>query len=259
MHDRQTNEMTATPRIDPSHAAHDAAVVAAFADRDAADALSPSELAVATRLVADCEACAALHADLLVLAAGLRTSGTPRRTRDFRLTPADAARLQPGGWRRFLATIGSARDSVTRPLALGLTTLGLIGVLVGTVPGALPLMGAAGGATAAEDQKSTDIPAVAPGAQGPAAAPGASPEVGTMTAGPDTAGTEGEGNAYTDGGAAAPSAGTDPLDQNRALSPEELSLRDDATGMSVLIVVGGTLLILGIGLFALRWTARRLS
>ncbi|MFP5344010.1 MAG: hypothetical protein ACLGIJ_13990 [Candidatus Limnocylindria bacterium] len=250
--------MTATPRIDPSHAAHDAALVAAFADRDAAEALSPSELVVATRLVADCEACAALHADLLILAAGLRTAATPRRTRDFRLTPADAARLQPGGWRRILATIGSARDGVTRPLAVGLTTLGLIGVLVGTVPGALPFGGAAGAAVA-EDQTSSAVPALVPSAQGPAAAPGASPDVGTMTAGPDTAGTEGEGDASTDGAPAASSGATDPTDRIRAQSSEELSSQDETTGMSVPVVVGGTLLILGLGLFALRWTARRRS
>jgi hypothetical protein len=37
------------------------------------------------------------------------------------------------------------------------------------------------------------------------------------------------------------------------------ALRDDASGFSVLLVVGGALLIAGLGLFALRWSARRLS
>ena len=35
------------------------------------------------------------------------------------------------------------------------------------------------------------------------------------------------------------------------------SLSEDSTGVSVLIVISGTLLIIGLGLFALRWTSRR--
>jgi hypothetical protein len=37
------------------------------------------------------------------------------------------------------------------------------------------------------------------------------------------------------------------------------SLRADATDLSTLLVVGGVLLIAGLGLFALRWSGRRLS
>jgi hypothetical protein len=37
------------------------------------------------------------------------------------------------------------------------------------------------------------------------------------------------------------------------------SLRDDATDLSTLLIVGGVLLIAGLGLFALRWSGRRLS
>ena len=38
----------------------------------------------------------------------------------------------------------------------------------------------------------------------------------------------------------------------------DLAIRDDATGLSVLFVLGGVLLIAGLGLFGLRWSARRL-
>ncbi|HSL77917.1 MAG TPA: hypothetical protein VK867_13305, partial [Candidatus Limnocylindrales bacterium] len=38
----------------------------------------------------------------------------------------------------------------------------------------------------------------------------------------------------------------------------DLAIRDDATGLSVLFVLGGILLIAGVGLFGLRWSARRL-
>ena len=34
-------------------------------------------------------------------------------------------------------------------------------------------------------------------------------------------------------------------------------LSEDSTGVSQLIVISGTLLIVGLGLFALRWTSRR--
>src|SRR3989337_3058595 len=50
----------------------------------------------------------------------------------------------PRGVHRLLKAIGSARDGVTFPLALGLTTMGIAGLLVATVP-ALQL--GAGGAT----------------------------------------------------------------------------------------------------------------
>jgi len=35
------------------------------------------------------------------------------------------------------------------------------------------------------------------------------------------------------------------------------ALSDDSSGASQLIVISGTLLIIGLGLFALRWTSRR--
>ena len=59
------------------------------------------------------------------------------RTRDFRISAADAARLRPRGWRALVDALGGARASFSRPLATGLTTLGIVGLLVSTVPGAL--------------------------------------------------------------------------------------------------------------------------
>jgi hypothetical protein len=68
----------------------------------------------------------------------------PARTRDFTLTTSDAARLRGSRWRRLIAAIGSSRDVFSRPLAIGLTTLGVAGLLVASVP--MPF--GAGGATA---------------------------------------------------------------------------------------------------------------
>ena len=43
-----------------------------------------------------------------------------------------------GGWRRFVAAFGSPRDVFSRPLAVGLTTLGLAGLLLASAPSILP-------------------------------------------------------------------------------------------------------------------------
>ena len=100
---------------------------------------------LARALLATCLECARLYADLLALAVAFPSSSTPARRRDFTLTVADAERLRPRGLRRWLGQIGTSRDTITRPLAIGFTTLGLAGLLVVTVPGALP---GSGGATA---------------------------------------------------------------------------------------------------------------
>ncbi len=129
------------------HARHDLHLVAAFA----ADDLAPVVRTEAERLVESCRDCAELFADLRIIAAATAALPDIPRTRDFRLTAADAARLQPRGWRGLLDAIGGARASFSRPLAAGLTTLGLVGLLVTTIPGALSgiSLGSAGAAPAA--------------------------------------------------------------------------------------------------------------
>jgi hypothetical protein len=39
---------------------------------------------------------------------------------------------------------------------------------------------------------------------------------------------------------------------------QEAAIRDDRTGLSALVVLAATLLVMGLGLFMLRWSARRL-
>lgn len=240
--DRQTRDMTASPAPDTaSHAQHDPALLAALIDRDAAEALAPVELAAAREQVDRCVPCATIHRDLLDLTAGLVAATTLTRPRDFRLTAADATRLRPRGWRRFLSTVGSARDGLSRPLAIGLTTLGLVGVLVGSVPGGLPFGGAS--ASGGTDQQAREAASAAP-APASNAAPAAAP-------GTDDGGTfQGAGEAF------GPTAAPDVSEKDQALV-DELSLRDDPSGVSALVVIAGTMLILGLGLFALRWSSRR--
>ena len=114
--------------VDPApadHAAHDAVLVAAYA---AGDAEGPG-LEAATALVAGCADCAALHRDLRAIAAALPELPAPARTRDFRLTPGQAASLRPSGWRRLLAPFAGPRFAFAAPLGSGLAALGIVGIL----------------------------------------------------------------------------------------------------------------------------------
>jgi hypothetical protein len=128
----------ATPATQATHAAHDAYLVAAYAAGDATGA----ELEAATALVAACTGCAALHHDLRSIAAALPAIPAARRTRDFRLTPTQAASLRPGGWRRLLAPFAGPRFAFAAPLGSGLAALGIAGILLAG-PGLAP-----GGSTA---------------------------------------------------------------------------------------------------------------
>jgi hypothetical protein len=245
------------PSDTASHAAHDLALIAALHDRDSAEALRPAELEMARAQLDACPACAALHRDLGQLVGGLRSSMAPSRPRDFRLTAADAKRLQPGGLRGFLRTIGSARDGLSRPLAIGLTTLGLVGVLVGTIPGGMSL----GVATSGEDSAGGQQAAPAP--SGAAAAPAAGEAIPDRThtlemASEDPVDTM-QADGYVFNGSEGFATDGDQQRQTVQSTAEDASLRDDPSGVSAMVVIGGTMLIIGLGLFALRWSARRLG
>ncbi len=90
----------------------------------------------------------------------------PARTRDFRLTPEQAASLRPAGWRRLLAPFAGPKFAFAGPLGAGLATLGLAGILVAGSFG-VPLAATApadGGAAAASDAVAVEMaPQMAPG------------------------------------------------------------------------------------------------
>jgi hypothetical protein len=111
------------------HAGHDPMHVAAALDRGAR--LAP--------ILGRCLGCAGLHRDLLAIAVALPTIGAPVRSRDFRLSAIDARRLGRRGWRGWWSAVGSARDTWTRPLAIGVTTIGIAGLLLTAVPTFLPM------------------------------------------------------------------------------------------------------------------------
>ena len=145
------------------HALHDEELIAAFAAGDVEDR---GEAEKARSLVERCAFCRDLHRDLGVIRAVLQASGTAAQRaetraapRDFRLTAADAARLRPGspivraatrlGWR---ARVGLGVAAFGRPLGATLATLGVAGLLIGSLTlGGSPLasMGGAPAATAA--------------------------------------------------------------------------------------------------------------
>ena len=147
------------------HADHNLLLVSTNAAGDA----TGRELDEALALVAGCPDCAALHHDLRAIAAAMAALPAPVRTRDFRLTPEQAAALRPAGWRRLLAPFAGPRFSFAAPLGTALATLGIAGILVSGGIG-LPLAGSA--ASMAE----APAPEVPMAAGAPAAAPAASAE-----------------------------------------------------------------------------------
>ncbi len=130
-------------------AAKHAAVIVAF---DAGDLAGRARDAAAT-LAGTCPGCASLLADLALLRVATAALPARPRTRDYRLTDADAARLRPSPWTSLVQWLASPRSAV-RPLAGGLATLGIAGLLLTTTPGFL------GGS--ATSLTTTGAPAAAP-------------------------------------------------------------------------------------------------
>jgi len=125
------------------HALHDEELIAAFA---VGASESEDDAVRAQSLIDRCTTCRDLHADLVALTAAVKHDARGRLAapRDFRLSVEDAQRL--GGRvspRGFLARLRRSLDSFGRPIGASLATLGLVGVLVGSLSfggaaGALP-------------------------------------------------------------------------------------------------------------------------
>jgi len=264
------------------HASHDTILVSSLADHS----LPVTERAAAEALVASCTQCADLQADLLALRAATRAMPTPARPNDYTLTESDAARLRSGGWRRFVTILGTSRDALSRPLAIGLTTLGLAGLLVTAAPAlmiggassaAAPTVAApAGDAAAATDDESTKLGAVAvPQASAAAAARSAAPAPGGISGSavgqsaapaavpPQAAIADGATQqpgteAYTNGTERA-QAGTTGGKSQEPEGTSDLLAAQEIGGVSPLPVLSVAFLVAALALFALRWTARRIG
>ena len=234
--------------------------------RLAADDLASSELEVVRAQVAECPACAELLADLVSIMAATAQLPGPQRTRDFRLTEADAARLRPPGWRGLLARLGSPGFAFVKPLAGGLAALGVAGLILASLPsgfmsssaGSIPNTFSDSAAGGAAPSQAAPAPAFGPASSGdgrtttsaPLTAPGASVGVGvTSEGGPKN-------------GSGAPEAAALPSAADQG-APADLSYSRDrlATGEppSPLLVLSVILLVAGIVLGGLRLIGRRLA
>jgi hypothetical protein len=171
------------------HALHDEELIAALAAGDIDDS---AEAERARAIVERCVMCRELHDELLVIRSAIQASGSAAQRaatrpapRDFRLTVEDAARLRPGspvarlgarlGWR---GRVSLGMAAFGRPLGAGLATLGVAGMLIGSLvlsgsPMAL-MAGAGAGASSA------------PAAQGTASAAEASDVVSSTELGERT-------------------------------------------------------------------------
>jgi hypothetical protein len=234
------------------HAQHDPLVVAAAADRAG---FLPPELA-------DCPDCRALHADLLALAAATPDSAVPARPRPFTLSAADADRLRRPSWRRWFASIGSTRDTLSRPLAYGLTTLGLVGLLLTAGPNLMP-SGAATQILAPVGPDVVESAAAAPGVGGTTnRAPQEAPLAAPSDAGFDTTGgsevekADALGPQRQDADGAIP---PEPLSPDSGTPPDDAVTLDADDGANVGFVLAGIMLIVGLGILGLRWSSRRLG
>ncbi len=268
---RLGHDMTGTPA---THAAHDPELIAAAVG----GAIDPSERRLIDERLSTCSACAELHADLLAIASAQRALPTPSRPRDFRLTPADAHRLRPRGFGAVLAAIGSSRDAFSRPLAVGLTTLGLVGLLVANVPSFG--LGGAASASAGPDTNlygakgsdaftegsgdgnvfgGQDNPPAASAAPSAAAAAAPEPSAAASIAAQPVAPIA---RSAPPREAASPVADT-ATDGNTSLAAntpagEAARLAAATEGPSPLVVGSVLMLLAGVALFLARWGARRL-
>ena len=241
----QPSHLPERERQPSDHDGHDRYLIAAFATDD----LTGAELTDATALVARCQDCAALLADLRSIASATAELPVPARTRDFRLSEEDARRLRPGGWRQVVGFLAGPRLAFAKPLATALTTIGLAGLLLFSVSGFLSF----GSAGAAPQSATGGLPQT--GAQYPAAsgAPGAPSAAPAASVAP----VQGDRNA-------ASSSTSQKSDQGQP-SPTDTAtggsnFYSSAAGGPPLIVVLSTLAIgVGLALFAIRWGARRLE
>jgi hypothetical protein len=254
------------PDLPHSRPDHDSLLVVALAGDD----LSGADAAAARAQVAECPGCAQLLEDVRAIAAAAAALPPPRRPRDFRLTEADAARLRPTGWRGLLRRFGDPGFAFTRPLATGLATLGIAGLLLATLAPAFPAgFGSAGAAlapqnesvAAASDATDKSAGSAATSAPGALFEPSASPAAGgPVPAGP-TSGPGRSSGVPTASAAPSSAFGTAPSPAADSGGPPAATTgyRDAGGGPSALAILSIGLLATGLGLGALRLIGGRLA
>lgn len=246
-----------TDRFPASHADHDPLLVAASVAGD----LGRADREQAELLASTCADCALLEADLRAIATATAALPKPLRQRDFSLSAEDAARLRKRGWRGLVGVLAGPRSAGLKPLATGLTTLGIAGLLLAALP-AIQLGGSAAAPT---------------GPAAPAAAPSGAETGSDMgfvpaatTAPPRLGGYAAESEPPRDSApvsrpVASPVAveqddgDAGPVVPDEAPSGQPEPAAPVVRASSPLAALSGAFLVLGLALFGLRWTARRLS
>lgn len=229
----------------PTHHDHDPLLIAAHAAGD----LSGRDEDRALHLLADCPTCSGLAADIRALSVAVAELPVPARRRDFTLSPDDAARLRPGGWRGLLQLAAGPRFSLAGPLGATFASLGVAGLLLVGAP-AMDLGGAAA-APAATDAVATFDTAAAPEREGQGAQ-GSAQEIdeddlrNQQTVQPVLQAPGPPASSVAPGSDGERVVGTDATLVQR-------------TGDTTLAILSGSFLIVGLGLFGIRWTARRLN
>ncbi|HZM73208.1 MAG TPA: hypothetical protein VFC71_07500 [Candidatus Polarisedimenticolia bacterium] len=258
-----------TFQAESAHDRHDPMLIAAHAAQD----LGPAEVERVEQWLRECRDCAALHADvssISIALAGLpKTANAPR---DFRLSPAQAARLRGGPWWRRLGRTITAPRGIGRPLATAFTTLGLVGLLIGNIPTGF-LLSAGGAASPERAVVDTGAPrGTPPDAHVPGPAP--TPRDTLSAYGPAEGSGDGKTN-YVSGSGASPSVmkdddlsttgapraeGPAPTDAAAPLAAGGPTAGRDATpATSPVTVLAIAFLAVGLGLFAIRRLRGRLA
>jgi hypothetical protein len=263
------------PHVSDQHDQHDQLLVVSLAAGD----LTGADRDRAASQIADCAECARLNDDLLVIARATAALPAAVRPRDFQLSPEQAARLRPAGWRRFVAAFAEPRLAMTRQLGVGLTTLGFAGLMLSVI-GSMNLgfgmsAGAAPGALAPANESATkDYTDTGVGGAAPSAAAASSdltpvyagnqPSASPYTLGaPDASTTvraqasdDGRGGAITVQRSQARPGLTQSPDLDAGL-PAEVSAEEP--GVSLIVVASVILLAAGIALLLARRIARRIT
>jgi hypothetical protein len=258
------------PNVSDQHDQHDQLLVVSLAAGD----LTGADRDRATAQIAECADCARLNDDLLAIARATAALPAAVRPRDFQLSPEQAARLRPAGWRRFVAAFAQPRLAMTRQLGVGLTTLGIAGLML-SVLGSVNLgvgMGAAAPAaqgpaneSTTKDYTDTGVGGAAPSgaaassgltpvyaANEPSASPYALGFPDASTAGRAPASDEGRGTVTIQRPQATPGATQEP-DVDRSLLEEAAA---DEPGVPLIVVASVILLAAGIALLLARRIAR---
>ena len=147
------------PHVNELHEQHDPMLVVSLASGDLATA--DRDYATAQSLVAGCSDCARLHDDVLAIAAATKALPPASRTRDFQISPEQAARLRPSGVRGVLARLTAPGGLFSPQLGVGLATLGVAGLLIGSL-GSINIGLGSAAAPAAGGPPAASMAAIAP-------------------------------------------------------------------------------------------------